>query len=412
MTNIPFIDLQAQHAPIRHEIDQAIARVLDSGQFIRGPFVRDFEQQVADYVGTKHAIGVSSGTDALLASLMALRVGPGDEVITTPFTFCASAECILRVGATPVFVDIDPATFNLDAALFEDAITERTRAILPVHLFGQCCQMDRILQIARRHDLHVVEDCAQAMGARYLLPERTTNSPRSTQGTRRESNRPSSVNPVSSVVKPTGDDRQWKQAGSMGDVGCFSFFPTKNLGGIGDGGMITCNDDALAERIRAICSHGCERKYEQSMVGGNFRLDAIQAAVLGVKLAYLDEWIEQRRGNARLYDEALRGVDGVVTPVEADGCWHTYNQYTVRVGDRAGVCERIKASGIGHGVYYRTPLHHQEAYAESRWSAGELSKVEQVCGEVLSLPVFGELDADTMGRIATALTAGAKGTAS
>jgi dTDP-4-amino-4,6-dideoxygalactose transaminase len=347
MKKIPFIDLQAQHQPIRQEIDQAIARVLDSGQFIRGPHVRQFEQKVAQYVGTTHAIGVSSGTDALLASLMALGVGPGDEVITTPFTFCASAECILRVGATPVFVDIDPATFNLDAGLIEDAITERTRAILPVHLFGQCCEMDTILDIARRHDLYVVEDCAQAMGARF-------------------------------------DD---VQAGSMGDVGCFSFFPTKNLGGIGDGGMITCNDDALAERIRVICSHGCESKYEQVMVGGNFRLDAIQAAVLEVKLEYLDGWIEQRRANAALYDEALSGVEGVVTPVERAGCWHTYNQYTVRVEDRESLCGRLDEAGVGYGVYYRKGLQEMQVYQKLGCVGSALTASQQASSRALSLPI-------------------------
>ncbi|QDG51714.1 DegT/DnrJ/EryC1/StrS family aminotransferase [Persicimonas caeni] len=347
---IPFIDLHAQHQPIRAEIDRAIAEVLDSGQFIRGPFVRRFEEKVAEYVGVKHAIGVSSGTDALLASLMALGVGPGDEVITTPFTFCASAECILRVGAEPVFVDIDPATFNLDAGLVTEAVTDRTRAILPVHLFGQCCDMDAIMDVARAHDLFVVEDCAQAMGAKY----------------------------------------RGQQAGSMGDVGCFSFFPTKNLGGVGDGGMITCDDDALAERIRVVCSHGCAEKYDQVMAGGNFRLDAIQAAVLDVKLEHLNEWIGVRRQNARAYDEALAGVEGVVTPVEAEGCWHTYNQYTVRVDDREAVCGRLKDAGVGFGVYYRKGLQAQAAYEGVRCVPEGLGVTEMVCGEVVSLPVGGE----------------------
>lgn len=349
---IPFIDLHAQHQPIRAEIDRAIAEVLDSGQFIRGPFVRRFEEKVAKYVGVEHAIGVSSGTDALLASLMALGVGPGDEVITTPFTFCASAECILRVGATPVFVDIEPATFNLDAALVAEAVTERTRAILPVHLFGQCCDMDAILDVARAHDLFVVEDCAQAMGAKY----------------------------------------RDKQAGSMGDVGCFSFFPTKNLGGVGDGGMIVCDDDALAERIRVVCSHGCKQKYDQVMAGGNFRLDAIQAAVLEVKLGHLDEWLGVRRANAKAYDEALGCVDGIVTPVEADGCWHTYNQYTVRVEDRAGVCERLEAAGVGFGVYYRKGLQEQAAYRGVRCVPEGLNVTATTSSKVLSLPIMGDCD--------------------
>lgn len=360
MPHIPFIDLHAQHDPIRDEADAAIAAVLDSGQFIRGPFVERFEREVADYVGAEHAIGVSSGTDALLASLMALDIGPGDEVITTPFTFCASAEGILRVGATPVFVDIDPATFNLDADLLEDAVTDRTRAILPVHLYGQTCDMARILEVAARHDLHVIEDCAQAMGARYALPQKANS----------------------------GDELDWHQAGSMGKVGCFSFFPTKNLGGIGDGGMITCNDDALAERIRLVCQHGCRPKSHQRIAGGNFRLDAIQAAVLSVKLQHLDEWIAARRRNARRYNEALAGVDGVVTPIEAQRCWHTYNQYTVRVEDREAVCERLDEAGIGYGVYYRRGLGEMEAYQRAcPAEALELPCSERASDAVISLPI-------------------------
>ncbi|MFW5967001.1 MAG: DegT/DnrJ/EryC1/StrS family aminotransferase [Persicimonas sp.] len=342
----PFIDLQAQHGPLRDELDRAIARVLDSGRFIGGPSVERFEREIAEYVGVAHAIGVSSGSDALLASLLALEVGPGDEVITTPFTFCASAEAILRVGATPVFVDIDPATFNLRADALEEAVTEKTRAILPVHLYGQCCRMDRILEVARRHDLVVVEDCAQAMGATF-------------------------------------DD---KIAGSMGTVGCFSFFPTKNLGGMGDGGMITTDDDRLAERIRIICRHGCEPKHHQRIVGGNFRLDALQAAVLRVKLGHLDDWIAKRRANAALYDEALSVVGGLVTPVEEKRRRHTYNQYTVRVADRAPLLGQLEAADIGHGVYYRMPLHRQDAYADAR-TVGSLEAAERACREVVSLPV-------------------------
>ncbi len=375
MPPIPFIDLQAQHAPLRADIDAAIAEVIDSGRFIRGPYVERFERQAADYVGTAHAIGVSSGSDALLASLMALDIGPGDEVITTPFTFCASAEAILRVGATPVFVDIDPATFNLDADLIEPAIGERTRAILPVHLYGQCCDMARIMEIAERHDLYVIEDCAQAMGARF---EPADNDARD------------GVAPMS------------RQAGAIGTVGCFSFFPTKNLGALGDGGLITTDDDQLAARIRQICSHGCAPKHHQRHPGGNFRLDAIQAAVLSVKLPHLDDWIAQRRANAALYDAALADVPGVVVPAEAKGARHTYNQYTVRVDDRAAVRERLSGAGVGHGVYYRMPLHRQDAYADSRCVPEKLEWAERVCDEVVSLPVA-TVGAEEIGRVVEVL---------
>lgn len=342
----PFIDLEAQHAPIRDEIDRAIARVLDSGRFIGGPNLEGFEREMAEYAGVAHAIGVSSGSDALLAGLLALEIGPGDEVITTPFTFCASAEAILRAGATPVFVDIDPATFNVRAEVLEEAVTDRTRAILPVHLYGQCCRMDRILEVANRHDLVVIEDCAQAMGATF-------------------------------------DD---EMAGSMGKVGCFSFFPTKNLGGVGDGGMITTDDDRLAERIRIICRHGCDPKHHQRVVGGNFRLDALQAAVLRVKLGHLDDWIAKRRANAALYNEALTVVDGLITPVEETKRRHTYNQYTVRAADRARLMQQLEAADIGHGVYYRMPLHRQDAYADAP-TVDSLEAVERACEEVISLPI-------------------------
>ncbi len=417
---IPFIDLQAQHQSIRPALDQALAEVIDSGRFIGGPFVERFERAVADYVGTRHAIGVSSGTDALLASLMALGVGPGDEVITTPFTFCASAEAILRVGAEPVFVDIDPATFNMDVGLLEEAVGERTRAILAVHLYGQTCSMDEVLAVAQRHDLFVVEDCAQAMGARYQTEKAVSSqrsqrtqrennmgqssvpsvtsvvnsshgtekavSPQRSQRTQRESNMgQSSVPSVTSVVNSS---HGWTQAGAMGDVGCFSFFPTKNLGGLGDGGMITCDDDQLAGRIRQVCHHGCQPKHHQRAVGGNFRLDALQAAVLAVKLPHLDGWLEARRAGAKHYDEALGALEGVVAPLEADGCWHTYNQYTVRVSDRDAVCARLKAADIGFGVYYRMGLHQQEAYAGCRCVPERLDAVERVCDEVVSLPVM------------------------
>jgi dTDP-4-amino-4,6-dideoxygalactose transaminase len=346
--SIPFIDLNALHAPIRDEIDAAISAVLDSGQFIRGPWVERFEEEIADYLGCKHAIGVSSGSDALLASLMALEIGEGDEVITTPFTFCATAEAILRVGATPVFVDIDPRTFNIDPDLIEDAVTDATRAILPVHLYGQCARMDRIMDIAERHDLYVVEDAAQAIGARF----------------------------------------RDQMAGTIGHTGCFSFFPTKNLGALGDGGLITTNDDALAEEIRLVCNHGNRPKYNQIRVGGNFRLDAIQAAVLSVKLPYLDEWNEQRRENAARYDEALAEIEGVEEPFVDDDCRHIYNQYTLSVSSAAATARSLANAGIGHARYYPKPLHQQDAFAPfAPIDHNAFSCASSAADAVLSLPI-------------------------
>ena len=378
---IPFIDLDHQHAPIRAAIDQAIAEVIDSGQFINGPAVEHFEAQIADYVGVAHAIGVSSGTDALLASLMALEIGsgtaglhllmlalgigPGDEVITTPFSFCASAECILRVGARPVFVDIDPATFNLDATSLEEAVTDRTRAIIPVHLFGQCCEMAGVEAVAATHDLAIVEDAAQALGASY----------------------------------------EGRKAGSMGDVGCFSFFPTKNLGAMGDGGLVTCRDDALAERIRTVCRHGLRPKYHQRRVGGNFRLDAVQAAVLAVKMEQLDTWIDERRANARRYDEALADIEGVTPPVEAEACRHTYNQYTVRVDGRDSARKRLTEAEVAHGIYYPLPLHRQDAYEHLDYEPDAFPEANRAAAEVVSLPVAVELTDVGIQRIAGSLEA-------
>lgn len=355
MTQLPFFDIHAQHQPIRGAIDRAIAEVIDSGQFIRGPFVEAFEAQVAAYLGTPHAIGVSSGTDALLAALMALEIGPGDEVITTAFTFCASAEVIMRVGATPVFVDIDPATFNLDPSLLEDAISDKTRAIMPVHIFGQTCQMDQILAFARRHELYIIEDCAQAMGATFDLPQ----SP-------------------------------GQQAGTLGDVGCFSFFPTKNLGALGDGGLVICRDPDLAERIRLLCNHGSHPKYRQQLIGGNFRLDALQAAVLSVKLEYLDAWITQRRQLAKRYHQAFADLPGIMTPGQSAGCRHTYNQYTLRTPERRALQERLSNAGIPSAIYYREALHQMPPYLDCPRHPDSLPNTTRACREVLSLPIVGQ----------------------
>lgn len=347
---IPFFDIQAQHIPIRREIDQAIRAVLDSGRFIRGPFVEKFEQEVAAYLDIDHAIGVSSGTDALLVALMALDIGPGDEVITTAFTFCATAEVILRVGATPVFVDINSDTFNLDPALIEGAITPKTRAIVPVHLFGQVCQMDLLTQIARQHDLFIIEDAAQAMGATF----------------------------------------QNRQAGTLGDIGCFSFFPTKNLGALGDGGLITTNNPALAKKIRLISNHGCEPKYRQQIIGGNFRLDAIQAAVLSVKLPHLDRWIAQRRQRAARYHDTLHTLEHIQLPLDTPSTPHTYNQFTIRTPDRAHTQRHLDRARIPHATYYRQSLHIQPPYTHATCHPPQLPHTTRAAQQTLSLPIVGD----------------------
>jgi len=349
---VPLLDLKPQYARLRDQIKAAIDEVCESCRFILGPKVEQFEKQVAEYLGVKHAIGVSSGTDALLCSLMAIGVGPGDEVITTPFTFFATAGSIARLGARPVFVDIEPDTFNIDPTKIEQAITARTKAIIPVHLFGQAAEMDPIVQIARKHNIRIIEDAAQAIGAKY----------------------------------------KGQFVGGIGDLGCLSFFPSKNLGGFGDGGMIVTNDDDLAERCRVLRVHGSKPKYYHKFVGGNFRLDALQAAVLSVKLKYLDEWHEARRQNAAWYDQRLKDLP-VTTPQIRPYNYSIYNQYTIRVADgrRDALREHLKAKGIGTEIYYPLPLHLQECFAYLGYKEGDLPEAEKAAKEVLSIPVWPEM---------------------
>jgi len=349
---VPLLDLKVQHDRLRDELRSAIDEVCESCRFILGPKVQQFEEHVAQYLGAKHAIGVSSGTDALLCSLMALGVSPGDEVITTPFTFFATAGSIARLGAKPVFVDIEPDTFNIAPEQIEQAITPRTKVILPVHLFGQAAEMDPIMQIARDHGLRVVEDGAQAIGSRY---------------------------------------RDQKVC-VIGDLGCLSFFPSKNLGGFGDGGMIVTNDDALAEQCRILRAHGSKPKYYHKFVGGNFRLDALQAAVLAVKLRHLDEWHEARRRNAAFYDEQMASLP-IQTPAVRPYNYSIYNQYTIRVPDgrRDALREHLKAAGIGTEIYYPLPLHLQECFGDLGYREGDLPASERAAAEVLSIPIYPEL---------------------
>lgn len=353
-TTVPLLDLKAQYQAISGEIHEAIARVVDSQMFILGPEVTTMENSIADYCGSKHCIGVSSGTDALLVALMALDVGPGDEVITTSYSFFATAGCVARLGAKPVFVDIDPATYNIDPSQIASKVTSRTKAIMPVHLYGQCADMDPILEIAERYGLHVIEDAAQAIGAEY----------------------------------------HGKRAGSIGTIGCFSFFPSKNLGAFGDAGAVTTNDTALDEKIRILRMHGMSPKYYHKMIGGNFRIDALQCAILSVKLKYLDNWTASRQMNAKYYTAAL-GAHGVagrwVTTPPASQDRHIFNQYIVRCNDRDALQAHLKSCNVGTEIYYPVPLHLQECFAYLGYQRGDLPRSEAAAESTLALPIYPEL---------------------
>lgn len=356
---VPLLDLRAQYAAIKTQIDAAVMEVLDSQQFILGEKVAELERQIAAYSGAASAVGVSSGTDALLVSLMALEIGPGDEVITPAFSFFASASTIQRVGARVVFSDIDPGSFNVDPAAVAAAVNDRTRAIIPVHLFGQCADMPAILEIARRGNIPVIEDAAQAIGARC--------------GWR---------------------DGSQRSAAAMGTLGTLSFFPSKNLGGIGDGGMVLGNDAELMAKVRALRMHGETQRYQHRWVGGNFRLDAIQAAALLVKLRYLDAWTEARRRNADLYRAMFADLglaaDPVRLPAETQPR-HVYHQFVIRVPRRDQLAEHLKSHNIGWAIYYPVPLHLQECFAELGYQRGRFPQAEAAASEVLALPIYPEL---------------------
>jgi len=351
--NVPLLDLKAQYATIRDEVRAAMDRVVDGQVFILGPEVDAFEKEVAAYVDAGFGIGMSSGTDALLAALMALDIGPGDEVITTPFSFFATAGVVARLGARPVFADIDPVTFNLDPADLVARITPRTKAVMPVHLFGRCADMQGIAAAIGDRGIPVIEDAAQAIGA---------------------------------------FDDSGAKAGTIGDMACFSFFPSKNLGGFGDGGMVTANDPALANKLRILRVHGSNPKYYHQMIGGNFRLDALQAAVLRVKLQYLPEWTQARRINAGRYRD-LCGAAGLgdVLTLPGDTPGHIYNQFVIRVPDRDRVREDLQRRGIGTEVYYPVPLHQQECFTGLGFQTGDFPHSETAAREVLALPIYPEL---------------------
>jgi len=366
---VPLLDLQAQYATIRAELETAVLDVVRSQRFILGPAVETFERQVAEYLGARNAIGCASGTDALLLPLKALRLEPGDEVIVPAFTFFATAGAVWNAGLRPVFADIAPDTFNMGVYEIEPALTSRTRAIIVVHLFGQCAEMEPIMALARRHGLAVIEDAAQAFGARTLI------------------------------------GGAWRRAGTLSDVGSFSFFPSKNLGGFGDGGLMTTDDDELAERLRKLRVHGGRQMYHHEMVGTNSRLDALQAAVLSAKLPHLDGWAAGRRRNAAWYDQRLSGVPRLRTPIALPANEHVYHQYTVRAERRDAVKQALDARGIGNAIYYPLALHLQECFRSLGYAAGDFPESERATAEVLSIPVYPELSDGQKEEVAEAIAA-------
>jgi dTDP-4-amino-4,6-dideoxygalactose transaminase len=352
---VPLLDLNEQNQTLRPEIEAALGRVLDTNGFILGTEVKALEEEVAAYCRTKHAIGCASGSDALLLALMALDVKPGDEIITTPYSFFATVSAVTRLGAVPVFVDIDPLTYNLDVAQIESKITERTKAIQPVHLYGQCAEMAALREVAGKYGIPLVEDAAQAIGA----------------------------------------EENGKRAGAMSEIGCFSFYPSKNLGGMGDGGMMTTDDDELAEKLFALRVHGAKVKYYHKWVGLNSRLDGFQGAVLRVKLPHLDGWSDMRKANADRYRELFTDAglaEQVVLPFERENVRHIYNQYVVRVPERRdGLREFLTANGVGTDIYYPVPLHVQECFEFLGYREGDLPESERASRETLALPIYPEL---------------------
>ena len=348
---VPFLDLNAHHAPLRAEFDRAIAEVIDSGAFAGGPFVEKFEASFAAFNHAQHAIGLGSGTEALWLSLLACGIGAGDEVITVPNTFMATAEAITYCGAQPIFVDVEESTYTMDPAALEKVLTPKTRAIIPVHLFGQPADMDPILDFAREHDLFVIEDAAQAHGAEY----------------------------------------KGRRVGTLGDAGCFSFYPGKNLGAFGEAGAVVTDNSELQEKIRILRDHGQVRKYRHTMVGWNCRMDGIQAAILSVKLKHLESANSRRRAHASQYNQAFEGVEEVATPFEAPYAKHVYHIYAIRVQERDEVMWLLKEKGIQCGVHYPVPVHLQKAYQSLGYDTGALPISEQTALEFISLPMFPEL---------------------
>ena len=366
MNPLQMVDLKSQYQRIKPQIDNAIQGVIDSCQFVKGAEVKTFEQELAQYLGVRHAIACGNGTDALQVALMALGLKPGDEVITTDFTFIATVEVIALLGLKPVLVDVDRATFNIDVEKVEKAITPRTKAIVPVHLFGQCANMEPLLKLAEKHSLYVVEDTAQGLGAEYRFSDGTV-----------------------------------RKAGTIGTIGCTSFFPSKNLGCYGDGGALFTNDDQLAEQIRSLTNHGMKVRYHHDMIGVNSRLDTIQAAILRVKLPHLDEYNRARLAAAEKYNAALSDIAGLETPVTAAFTTHIFHQYTLKVknGQRDALKKHLDEQGIPNMVYYPIPLHRQKAFEPYVTENDSFPVSETICGEVLSLPMHTELDDEQIERI-------------
>ena len=371
---VPLLDLKAHHEPLHKEVMAAIEQTFRSQAFILGPEVSKLEERVASYCQTSHGIGVSSGTDALLIALMAIGVGPGDEVITTPYSFFATAGAVARLGGKPVLVDIDPTTYNIDPSKIANVITKKSKAIIPVHLYGQCADMRPILDLAQRHNLKVIEDAAQAIGSEY---------------------------------------RDGRRAGSMGTVGCLSFFPSKNLGALGDGGMVVTNDPELAERMKVLRVHGGKPKYYHKVIGGNFRLDTIQAAVLNVKLNYLDGWTQRRQENARRYETLFQqsglGQKGKVrlpAPVYRESGathYHIYNQFVLRVEKRDDLMASLKQKGIGTEIYYPVPFHLQECFRYLGHKEGDFPESERAAKETVAIPIYPELTAGQQTEVVEAI---------
>lgn len=357
---IPALDLKAQYASIREEILAAVNAVLEAQHFILGPQVQALEKEVPAYLKCGFGVGVASGTDALILALRACGIGPGDEVLCPSFTYIATADSVSLLGATPVFVDIEPKTFTMDVRKIEERITPRTKAIIPVHLYGQAADMDPIMEIARRRNLRVIEDNAQAIGSTY----------------------------------------KGKYVGTIGDIGCLSFFPSKNLGACGDGGMVVTNSDAFAKRLRSLRAHGSVKKYFSEEQGWNSRLDEMQAAILRVKLRHLDSWSNGRRANAAHYDALLKGVTGVVVPAIADWGSHVFHQYTIRVPQRDKVLKDLADRGVASTVYYPWPIHLQPIYGPLGYKPGDFPETERACEEALSLPIYPELTEAQMKRVA------------
>lgn len=359
---VPLLDLKAQYATIKNEVLAAVSEVLESQQCIGGPKVAELEDKIVAVSGCKYAVGTSSGTDAILNSLMSLGIGAGDEVITTPFTFFATVGCIVRIGAKPVFVDIDPRTYNINPGLVERAITAKTKVIMPVHLFGQMADMDPIVELANKYNVAIIEDAAQSITSTY----------------------------------------KGRRAGSIGTIGCFSFFPSKNLGAAGDGGMVVTNDLNLYSLLKITRNHGANPKYYHKVIGGNFRLDPIQAVVLLVKLPHLDQWSEARRHNAKFYDERFAGTM-VQTPYINPHCVSIYNQYVIRVPKRDELVAYLKEKGVGCEVYYPHPMHLQECFSYLGYKQGDFRESEKAAKEVLALPVYPELTEEMQNYVAESI---------